>query len=203
MLRKVLYGILLTALTVLLVGGAIYRTSVRWQLEADRAPAAPTLTNHEVLRGNEAQEQNNGQTEANNGAQHVETQRRGWNESADAGAIAGGLPERNQGRNQNADEAGSAEPHNSSANATVFEATVLQIDHNQVTIATNEGVIAAANLGPTWYWSEHGITLAVGDAVTCAGVIVDSTAELNWIESSNGSARYELRDANGVPLWRR
>lgn len=203
MLRKVLYGILLTALTILLVGGALYRTSVRWQLEADRAPAAATLADHEVLRGNEAHGQNDGQTEANNGAQHAETQRGGWNDSADAGTIAGGLAERNQGRNENADESGSAESHDSTANATVFEATVLQIDHNQVTIATNEGVIAAANLGPTWYWSEHGIALAVGDAVTCAGVIVDSTVELNWIESSNGSARYELRDANGMPLWRR
>ena len=57
-----------------------------------------------------------------------------------------------------------------------------------------------AMLGPPWFWSEQGILLNVGDAVSLEGFQSTDHMEVNWIANLTSGQTKVLRE-NGRPVW--
>ena len=72
-------------------------------------------------------------------------------------------------------------------------------------LSTSEGNVTIYGIGPERYWESVGVDRpSVGDTITVEGYTVDYNGELRDIATkiTIGSYTVELRDADGVPLWR-
>jgi mono/diheme cytochrome c family protein len=77
---------------------------------------------------------------------------------------------------------------------------VAAIENNMLTIQTLDGALVEAMLGPPWFWSEHGIVLNVGDAISLEGFESADHMEVNWITNQTSGETKVLRE-NGMPVW--
>ena len=80
------------------------------------------------------------------------------------------------------------------------QGTVAAIENNLLTIQTAAGSLVEAMLGPPWFWSQQGIVLSVGDAVSLEGFESADHMEVNWITNQSTEEIKVLRE-NGQPVW--
>ncbi|MEZ4594182.1 MAG: c-type cytochrome [Chloroflexota bacterium] len=80
------------------------------------------------------------------------------------------------------------------------QGTVAAIENNLLTVQTAVGSQVEAMLGPPWFWSEQGIAINVGDAVSLEGFESTDHMEVNWITNQTSGETKFLRE-NGQPVW--
>ena len=109
---------------------------------------------------------------------------------------------------------GSAIPHFNPATVHTFKGEIASIrtfnyatrptPHKQLLLRTPKGEIGI-DLGPLWYLDSQGILMAPGEQIEVEGSLVKTNGTHYVIASSitQGKNTYQLRDKNGVPLWRK
>jgi hypothetical protein len=80
------------------------------------------------------------------------------------------------------------------------QGTVVAVENNLLTVQTADGSLLEAMLGPPWFWSEQGIALNVGDAISLEGFESADHMEVNWITNQTSGVTKVLRE-NGRPVW--
>lgn len=80
------------------------------------------------------------------------------------------------------------------------QGTVAAIENNLLTVQVADGSLVEAMLGPPWFWSEQGIVIDVGDAISLEGFESTDHMEVNWITNQTSGVTKFLRE-NGVPVW--
>lgn len=78
-----------------------------------------------------------------------------------------------------------------------------RMQHESRIIKTDQGNIMV-HLGPVWYMDQHKIVLNPGDAVEVTGSKMEMAGGTMMVakEVKVGGKTFQLRDDQGVPLWR-
>ena len=78
---------------------------------------------------------------------------------------------------------------------------VTSVDTTGLTLRTDDGQTLSIDLGPEWFWSDQGLTLAAGERVTVQVFDKDGEIKIGQIRLESDGTLLQLRDDDGRPLW--
>jgi len=78
---------------------------------------------------------------------------------------------------------------------------VTSVDTTGLTLQTDDGQTLSIDLGPEWFWSDQGMTLAAGERVTVQVFDEDGEIKIGQIRLESDGTLLQLRDDDGRPLW--
>lgn len=173
MVKKIILGVVFTALAGGLIYGGVYRTAAR--LESDRQPQSQSLRQNKA----EEERQNSGNENGSRG--------QGGNRQND-----------NNGKNSQQDRQESQESQESMA----FSAEVVEItDDSLVLLAQNGSEVVIE--GRAWQFAiDEGFTASINDSVEITGFYDDAGQfEVSWISSITNGSYASIRNESGRPNW--
>lgn len=81
-----------------------------------------------------------------------------------------------------------------------MEGTISALDDTMMSLLGADGVSVMAELGPSSYWMNQGVPLAVGDMVTASGMDNEGQIHIYQVQTASGQTLM-LRSESGAPLW--
>lgn len=202
MIKSILMGIVITALSGGLIFGGVNRTLAQ---TTDNEPVAQLLRQEKELNNQESLEKDpellkQGVGVGNGGAgQGLGTG--SGNEGINGGGKGNGST--NDAYEQSGDGVpyGDGEPDAVVDEWVTLQGTVTAVNANLLEVTTSDGKVVVVENRAWWFAQEQGFTLAVGDAVSLVGFYEGVDFEAGSITSLSTDQTVSLRDADGRPLW--
>jgi hypothetical protein len=78
---------------------------------------------------------------------------------------------------------------------------VVSVDTSDLTLQTDDGQTLTVGLGPEWFWSEQGVTVAPGERVTVRAFEEGGEIKVGQIILETSGTVLQLRNDDGRPMW--
>jgi hypothetical protein len=202
MIKSILMGIVITALSGGLIFGGVNRTKAQ---TTGNEPVAQLLRQEKELTNQERLESDLEQAKQGvgigNGGAGQGLGTGNGNDGSNGNGYGNGADKEAYEQSGDGVPFGDRVPDAVVDEWVTLEGTVTAVDANLLEVTTSDKKVIVVENRAWWFAQEQGLNLAVGDSVSLVGFYEDADFEAGSITSLATDQTVSLRDEDGRPLW--